>query len=1106
MSSCSEESTQDEDTTIDESLTTTSSKHRRDFPSKNMQGMHLVDNSTHAVYEEIEVEHQSYKNSSQESWRNNGSFHIHVGGGRDSGSGKSSPARSTPGRGWNGNQAGRDQFHAFQSTPENNPSTRRKVRSAGRSANSSSQESPSSWFPVPSLLKSQGSRGNRVSSPLNSLNLPFDERASQRDRSSQLHSRGAVKKNGQFSNDNAKSPARNKYQNVPSNASPNTYRRERPWRTDNPTKNTSQFKDSQSNYYDNRPRSTPYPKVNPGSNRYDSPRGRESPPRYRNPFSSVDSDTTYINRFESSFQSMNPHYDNIPYFNSNQNPFDSMSTTSFQRHQHSNNRSRLSSKSPERQRIIKPAPSAMNKESQLHSLLSCATNPSDKKWMEALQLLANSPNPTQLAQMKITHAHNWTALHIAALSNPPLYLIYGLLLAYPGAVKEMDDGGRLPIHLASGSEASVSILSILVRFYDYSVVVEDGRGLTPLHLALLRDGEEDMSTDVIRVLLGQNENLKRKADFGRKVKDGCMRRGDHLNLKLSEVKTGMFGENPNTIFMKERQKRETRMKNLTSPNKTSYSRGFARDILEVDSADGIPYKHEYLASLWEEEGVMNVDIFGDAELIEAQNFGLEAQQCLKKLVKWKKSQEEKNEDKSQSNRDSERRISPSSIPAPNMRLPIHMAIKRNYKVAKTFRLSTKKQNDILRILIHDNPSSLMQQDIHGKSPIMTCLELACNDPDYQVDLEMVELLLGIGTSGFRIAPDWLEDIDFVGSQQKLINERNGSHFNDYTTYNPAMVPHGQTLPLHVVVSQSLSPPIVQTIYFCYPGAKYIQDERKCTPLHCALQHSSNDDNLDMSMFCLLVDEKVATMRDISNNSVLDLLIESCKKGGVPSYSIADTLSKRTFDDFPSKDIKSQLQVLFQYSFLEVITSSEISSKIDKNLEGLRYLPSWMRDIAFGIPAVQKKLISKVSFPMSTALIMVNAIILFMLVIFFMDSLEIMLNQGQSIPQAYVSIVILSFIYLALNGVCHSFMAFHQQIGWSSCILNFWSWITLFGLIVPFVTFLHFVNYKADSDGIINKNIFLLSTISVGLLWAMVIGFISRWCYGVSLFCLSIIKV
>lgn len=1066
--------------------------------------------STQAVYEEIEVQHQS---QSEGSWREISSRGHQI---NQIKSEEGTTSTSSTGRSWT------KIMHYDRPTYRSLDSSEKTVvaSKSNRSLDSSSQEqSVSTWFPIPSLSIFQSNSREeipRVKTPLSAQSSPYDE-IPQRDASSSFYSTSPVNFNERNTTTNGRPPLISPTENRSSKTG-SQRRRERPWHRNSPKENVPQYHGSlsKSNSSSNNrshsdresglwsgisssPSSVLFPEQNNSyDNSFDSKATSEAQSRhgFKNPFDSSRSESPLMGQSES-FNSVKSDRKRSQ-LGRHKNPFDSFSSSEDNINQPSFYEPRASSRSPERQRIIRPTPSLLTDNSKLHSLISCATFPNDPKWMEALQVLANAPNPRQLAKMKISHACDWTALHIAALSNPPLYLIYGLLLVYPEAVREFDSGGRLPIHLAAGSDASLSVLSILVRFYDDSVIIKEGRGLIPIHLALLRDGGEEFSSDIIRVLLGQNlTSAARRRNITRKVKDGGMRRGEHLNLTLSEVKGGVFGENPNTISMKERQKREQRMKNMNPQSRQSYSRGFATNINDVDSSDGIPYKHEYLVALWEDEGVSNVNIFGDAELHEAERFHLAAQRCLKKLAVKAKRLRSEDKEKLQQDPSSQRKMSPASIPAPNMRLPIQMAIKRNHQIAQPFMLPISKQNDILRILIHANPSSLIHRDKFGKTPIITFLELENNDLQYKIDLEMVELLLGVRTAGFRVAPKWLEDADIVESHQQQLNyQLNTNNFSGFTVHNPAMVPCNQTLPLHVASLNSLPFPIIHTIYSCYPGAKYVQDERESTPLHCALQTISQNDMLDLDVLCLLIDERVVRMRDTSNMSVLDLMIESSKNGRIPINAPSNFEENKMIEDGPRKNIKYQLGLLFQHSVLEAIRSSGGALRLENILTEIRDLPPWMRNIACGTPAIQKLLLAKVSSPMSTASVIVNGLALLILTIFFICMVDIAINGG-NIPSIYVVLVLSSLGFVAFNGLCHVLMNFRLNIVWSKCFLNFWAWVTFFGCLLTFVSTTQIISHKKD---------IAIATVSIGLLWTMVIGYLSRWCYGISTFCLSTLKV
>ena len=1169
---------------------------------KSPTNYEFSEESTQAIYEEIEVQHQSMMMQSMREMplvkiANNHNNYIRGGSLATNGNGNDNDIRNDNKSIIHNSMQTVKDVGKHHSKNENNNNQMRFNFNGGKSIDSSSQEqSVSTWFPVPTLTLFQSKASStektknfeRIDSPSSAQSIPFDEGGG-----------GAVGADGVVNNSSQSPyyPSRHnpplptihsrKMKNPTQIESKNerlSRRRERPWNVNNvhqggtsPTLgaspryvNIQQDHQKESDYdaADGRrihPQSTsskaarnsPITNNNNNNTNFDninnsfssqksqslvspSPRRRkkistnpfgsyssESQSNYHNNNSNDDDNDDVMNQTDS-FYSIHsdqgflssPFLVAKPEQQYSKNPFDSFSSSAEfsqmqhqqmqrqqQQHHHQHIRpSRQSSKSPIRQRIVKP-PLRTN-ESKIHSLLSCATSPNDPKWMEALQILSSSPNPKQLAKMKIPHAHDWTALHIAALSNPPLYLIYALLLVYPQAVKEVDSGGRLPIHLAAGSEASVGVLSILVRFYDDSVIIEDGRGLIPLHLALLRDAGEEMSTDVIRILLGQNlTNVKRHTATNgptRKVKDGCMRRGDHLNFTLAEVKEGIFGDNPNAIHKKEKRKRELRMKSMDPNGGPSFSRGFAYDINQVDSSDGIPFKHEYLSSLWEEdENVMEVDIFGDAEMKETQNFSVEVHQCLRKLSRWSKKTNNSNRSDEEVEKENTvgRTLSPASIPTPNSRLPIHMAIKRNFQIVDSLQLSVSQQNDVLRILIHANPSSLMYRDQHGKTPIITCLEMVDESSLNQVNLEMVELLLGMSIPGFRVAPKWLEDVDIVKSQQQKTNDWYKNISECYTVYNPAMIPSIKTLPLHIAASKALSAPIIQTIYYCYTGAKYVQDESNKTPLHCALDTESQNRDLDLSVLSLLIDQKIVRLRDMQNNNLFDLLIENGKNGRIPSH-VKNGFRAADLSTVDEIDAKVQLRKLFHHSISELVTSTDSYQTYHEILQKIRYLPPWLRKITFQSTIVQEVLLSRVASPLSFAFIVLNGFALMMLIIFFIGFLDYAIHENTRVPQGILAMLAITLIYLALNGLAYLAMTFRLNLGWNYCCLSLRSWITFFALVLIATLVRKWMNFDNNTQ----KLDVLHVNAAVAFVWAMVVGYLSRWCYGVNVLCIRMSKV
>ena len=541
----------------------------------------------------------------------------------------------------------------------------------------------------------------------------------------------------------------------------------------------------------------------------------------------------------------------------------------------SRSRSRSYSRSPSPV-YERPSRKIKTDNSEFHNLLSCAASPDDNLFLEALELLTTSPNPRQLAKTKLSDAHDWTALHIASLSNPPLYLIYALLLVFPEGAAELDSAGRLPLHLAAGSETNVCVLNTLVRFYTDGVYTKDDRGLIPLHLALLRDGDEDIPVDAFRILLGQNIGVGAKevriGGGPRTVRDGYMRKKEHLNLQLNEIHGGVLGPSPGSLMMKEQKRRKAIMQLRNKDvRKESLSRGFARNIEDADSQDGNPHRHEHLVSLWIDEGKSVKDRFGDMELNETDEFSSDVQHCLKQLAQWKKKFDREHKVERSAETESLQKVNPATIPAPpHMRLPVHMAIRRNHRKKKnhksTHGVSTRimrppNQNEVLRVLIHAFPSSLIIRDSQDQTPLMTCLNLIHYSSVHPIDMDTIEILLGMQTAGYKPAPQWLEDINFFQQHQNYVlgYSSPAERFSAWTS-NAAMVSCDGKLPLHVAAREGLPTSIVHAILTFYPGAKHAKDDCDSTPLHCALQNMTSETSLDIDMICMLLDEKVLRIK------------------------------------------------------------------------------------------------------------------------------------------------------------------------------------------------------------------------------------------------------
>jgi hypothetical protein len=789
-----------------------------------------------------------------------------------------------------------------------------------------------------------------------------------------------------------------------------------------------------------------------------------------------------------------------------------------------NHRSYSRSPSPVYQR---PSRTIDTNQSEFHTLLSCAASPNDAQFLDALELLATSRNPRKLAQMKLSDAHDWTALHIAVMSNPPLFLIYALLLVFPEGAKELDNSGRLPLHLSAGNETSVPVLNTLVRFHNNAICAKDDRGYIPLHLALLRDGNEEIPVDVLRIFLGQTVgNGEAVIQIGgstqRGVRDGYMRNKEHLNLELDEIQGGLLGVSRNAAVMRERKRREEMMRLTKNTTNEPLSRGFARNIQDIDSQDGDPLKHEHLSSLWMNDAQYQSDPFSDLELETVNQFSTEVQHWLKQLAQWKKKYDrDQKSDSPSKDVESPQIINPATIAAPPyMRLPLHMAVRRNHKKkaqdGTTPRIQTlappPNQNEILRIVIHAFPPSLMIKDAHDKTPLMTCLALVHHPAIHPVDLNMIELLLGKRSLGYREAPKWLEDIDFSRQHQKSISHHAHEIQQSSRTLatNAAMIPCDETLPLHIAARESLPTSIVHTIFASYPGAKYAQDERDFTPLHCTLQNLTGRTTINLEIINMLMDDKVLRIKNSAHQSIFDLLVANAKAGKLPTKF----RDKRIKHAETGKIVKAT--TIFQPVFHQVIMDEVLASSGERREEeffsDLYLLPSTMRRQACGTPSFQYLLLKELASGANAASIFLYGIALLTLIISFSSMVDTFISHRTDDPlttsNTQKTVIIITNAYLSVHGLLYAVMTIKLNISIAESLANIWTWVTFIALLLSFIVTMYIGNQERSlgSIDLSDSQLVTMSTIAIGTLWSAFVGYLARWWYGISIFCSSVVKV
>jgi ankyrin repeat protein len=321
----------------------------------------------------------------------------------------------------------------------------------------------------------------------------------------------------------------------------------------------------------------------------------------------------------------------------------------------------------------------------LHDLCDEARTTDDLAWRNALSLLAAQP---QIAGQQEPEC-NMTALHVACLAHepPPLWMTRGLLYTCPTACRQVDSGGRLPLHLLVATSADVETVRLLVEEYPPSVAHKDDRGFTPLQL-LLKNDQIDLTLEHIRLLLGQLSY----GTTGTKQKRSKLlfRKGDHLESSIEELEE----------LEKEREEAHE-----------STFREYPDDVRRALTK----------LSQWKRR----------QDNKQAQRTKRERQEHFMFLQAGAKDFE-----------------NPASIPTPTGQLlPLHLLVRRQTRTEprQFYAATVATHEDLVRVMIAAYPQALVGTDAHGKTPVMT----AMLQSDVLPNAEVVELLLGLRTPGFN---------------------------------------------------------------------------------------------------------------------------------------------------------------------------------------------------------------------------------------------------------------------------------------------------------------------------------------------------------------------
>jgi hypothetical protein len=626
----------------------------------------------------------------------------------------------------------------------------------------------------------------------------------------------------------------------------------------------------------------------------------------------------------------------------------------------------------------------------LHDLCDEAPTTDDIAWHNALFLLAVSP---ELAELKEPECL-MTPLHVACLAHehPPHWMTRGLLYTAPAACFEEDKGGRLPLHLLAATSADIDTMRLLVEEFPPGVAHKDHRGFTPLHL-LLKNDQVDLTLEHLRLLLGQTT-------YGSAIGEGrannrfMFRRGDHLFGSVADI----------NYLSKEREDRHEQ-----------HFRQYPDDV----------------------------------------------RRALTKITQWKRRQVNKNAANSSTSQSlfmhkeehflrckNATFTNPASIATPSGRqLPLHLLLRRNtiYPGIQDV-TSTKKTAslvDLLRILVVAYPHGLVEQDVGGKTPLMT----AMLQRDATPDTEVIELLIGLRTAGF-----------------------DGLH-----TERPAIIPteDNQQLPLHVAAEEMLAyPSILTKICEAYPEARTVQDSRGRTPLHSALQ-TFRSFPVDAGTLSLLFVDSVATIRDNEGNTPFDLVLKSPKC--LQEHSQSSTTTTMSDDES-----------IFQRFLDSSIDKPRSRSDARLLLRHCRMMPPWLRRHACAARSVQDALIDEMTSPFSTFRILASGFVLVVLLAMLRRLLHV--NDSLAILVYYLA------SYHLIVQVMNWFSTIALGEFFRLCLSNPWRWVDVAtGILTILVANLS--TSRGENDELLSN----LGAVATASCWLSILGYLVDWWIGAAIY-------
>ena len=473
--------------------------------------------------------------------------------------------------------------------------------------------------------------------------------------------------------------------------------------------------------------------------------------------------------------------------------------------------------------------------------------------------------------------------------------------------------------------------------------------------------------------------------------------------------------------------------------------------------------------------------------MQMKNYPDDVQLAFQRLAMWKRRQKRMNKDAedapikidlAQSIKDEEK--NPAAIAAPpNMQLPLHMAVRRRDADDEPFedddyyydvRNPPPNRNEIIRVIISAYPRGLITRDANGHTPLMIVLL----NQDCLPNIELIQLLLGMTTSGFQSPPEWADDLP--------LHECPEGNFT-----NPAMVPTTETnqLPLHVAAEEMPSFfTAIESIHSAYPGAVVVQDVRGRTPLHMALRNYQRIQP-DPKVVSLLLTDKVAQIRDDDGFLPFDLLV-----GGAHNLPKDEPMPSMWEDS--TFDPSSVYKRFFIYVVMQAPRPRNRAEALTF-LQRLRMLPPWLRRQACTVGFIQDLLIFELASPGKCALIIFNGIVWAVLLLTFRLQMDEYTNSVD-VKSVYAAVIYALCALILVGQFINWCISASLSVFVSQCLMNVWPWIDISSASVTIAATRLIQGGSTDTNYVAS-----IGTAATGLLWASVVGYLARWWYGMAVF-------